>query len=94
MTQYQVVGPEDATLQSDEEMVMTCHVCGASLQPIVTDLPFKVGENAIVIVKELPVMQCENCQEYLIEDAIMQRVEAILAEAGTNAELEVIRFAA
>lgn len=73
---------------------MKCHVCGCDLCPVVTDLPFKVGERFIVILKELPVLQCENCQQYLIEDRIMERVEAILAGSHTTAELEVIRFAA
>ncbi len=73
---------------------MNCHVCGARLSPIVTDLPFKVGDRSIVILKELPVLQCDNCREYLIEDPIMARVETILESAGTGSELEVIRFAA
>ena len=73
---------------------MRCHVCGAMLHPLVTDLPFKVGENTLVILKDLPVLQCENCREYLIEDAIMERVDAMLAQVGEAAELEVLRFAA
>ncbi len=73
---------------------MKCHVCGAGLRPVATDLPFKLSEHTIIIIKELPVLQCEGCREFLIEDAVMERVEALLAEAGTAAELEVIRFAA
>lgn len=73
---------------------MKCHVCGSALLPVVTDLPFKVSERSIVIVKELPVTQCENCQEYLIEDRIMEQVDSILASVGTQSELEVVRFAA
>jgi len=73
---------------------MMCHLCGAELKPVVTDLPFKVGDNAIVIVKGLPVLQCENCQEYLIEDMVMERLDDILAKAGKTAELEVFRYAA
>ena len=71
---------------------MRYHVCGAYMQPIATDRPFKVGQNAIVVLKELPVLQCENCQEYLIEDPIMERVEVILHTADRAAELEVVRF--
>ena len=73
---------------------MNCHVCGASLKPVVTDLPFKVNETAIVIIKGLPAMQCENCQEYLIEDPVMERVEVILHKTGATVELEVVSFAA
>lgn len=73
---------------------MKCHVCGAMLCPVVTDLPFKIREKAIVIVKELPVLQCENCREFLIEDDVMERVDTLLAHIGEAAELEVIRFAA
>ena len=73
---------------------MKCHVCGSTLQPVVTDLPFKLAERAIVIVKDLPVLQCEGCSEYLLEDATLARVDELLAGADSSAELEIIRFAA
>jgi YgiT-type zinc finger domain-containing protein len=59
-----------------------------------TDLPFKVSETTIVIVKALPVLQCEGCGEYLLEDPVLQRVDAILEGADGRAELEILRYAA
>ncbi|MBF0143003.1 MAG: hypothetical protein HQL59_06040 [Magnetococcales bacterium] len=47
-----------------------------------------------MIVKNLPVAQCGNCREYLIEDTVMARVESILERIGPAAELEVVRYAA
>ena len=73
---------------------MKCHVCGSTLVPVVTDLPFKLSERTIVILKALPVLQCESCSEYVLEDSVMQRVDAILARADRGAELEIIRYAA
>jgi YgiT-type zinc finger domain-containing protein len=73
---------------------MKCHVCGARMTPRITDLPFKLGETAIVIVKDLPVLQCDGCIEYLLEDPVMERVEEILRQANSRAELEIIRYAA
>ncbi len=48
---------------------MKCTVCGAGMEPIRTDLPFKLSEEHIVILKQLPVLQCRACREYLIEEA-------------------------
>jgi len=73
---------------------MKCTVCGAELRGIRTDLPFKVGDTGIVILKELPVLQCANCPQYLIEDRVLGRVDEILAQVGTGTELEIIRYAA
>ena len=73
---------------------MKCTVCGARMERVASDLPFKTTEHTIVIVKNLPVFQCENCTEYLIEDAVLSRVDEILARVGGAAELEVIRYAA
>ncbi|MBI5117328.1 YgiT-type zinc finger protein [Candidatus Poribacteria bacterium] len=73
---------------------MKCHICGARLENIVTDLPFKVSETAIVILKGMPVLQCENCREYLIEDKVLEKVDRLLEGASKNAELEVVRYAA
>ncbi len=73
---------------------MKCTVCGAKMNHVVSDLPFKTTDHTIVILKGLPVLQCGNCTEYLIEDGILSRVDEILATVGATAELEVIRYAA
>ena len=73
---------------------MKCGVCGAQLRLVHSTLPFKVSEQTIVILKDLPVWQCENCGQYLLEDAVLSRVDAILARIDSAAELEIIRYAA
>jgi hypothetical protein len=56
-----------------------------------SDLPFKVTDQRIVILKSLPALQCENCAQYVMEDAVLGRVDEILATGDGAAELEVIR---
>lgn len=73
---------------------MKCTVCGARLRSTSSDLPFKTAEQTIVILKSLPVLQCENCAQYLIQDAVLGRVDEILATVDGAAELEIIRYAA
>ena len=73
---------------------MRCTVCGAELNATRTDLPFKVRETSIVILKNLPVMQCGNCPEYLIEDGVLSRIDDILDGVSSEAEVEIIRYAA
>lgn len=73
---------------------MKCRVCGATQRLTITDLPFKTGDRSIVILKSLPVLQCERCGEYSIDDPTFQRVEEILARVASGAELEIIPFAA
>jgi YgiT-type zinc finger domain-containing protein len=80
--------------QDKEKFVMKCHVCGSRLTPLITDLPFKVSETTIVILKGLPVLQCDNRSEYLLEDAVMCRLEEILQKVDAAAELEVIHYTA
>jgi YgiT-type zinc finger domain-containing protein len=73
---------------------MKCRVCAGKLQQIRTDLPFKVSERTIVIVKDLPVFQCERCSEYSMDDPTFARVEDMLARTDRAAELEIVPFAA
>ena len=73
---------------------MRCQVCGSNMKSMVTNLPFKINETTIVILKDLPVLQCNNCNEYLLDDPVMKRVDEILEKVDTAAELEVIRYAA
>jgi YgiT-type zinc finger domain-containing protein len=73
---------------------MNCRVCGGDLVDRVTDLPFKIGDHAIVIIRGLPVLQCGACGEHVLRDPVMQQVERLLASADKAAELEIIRYAA
>ena len=73
---------------------MKCRVCGAQLRSITTDLPLKVSDHTIVVVKKLPVMQCDGCIEYLIEDRGMAKLDELLSRVDRSMELEVVPFAA
>jgi hypothetical protein len=57
-------------------------------------LAVQTVDTHIVIVKQLPVLQCGACREYLIEEAVMERVDGMPERADTAAELEVVRYAA
>ena len=77
-----------------EETAMKCRVCGGSLDPRVTDLPFKISDSSIVILKSLPVLQCNQCGDTELEHGTMLKVEKLLERVDRSSELEVIRFAA
>lgn len=73
---------------------MKCTVCSSEMRQTATDLPFKLADRAIVIVKDLPLFQCTRCREYLFVDATLARIDELLAKVDVDAEVEIIRFAA
>jgi YgiT-type zinc finger domain-containing protein len=81
-------------LEDEEGQSMKCRVCGSKLHAVTTDLPFKLRERTIVIVKSLPVLQCERCSEYLLAVEVFARVEEMLSRVDHSAELEIVPFAA
>ncbi len=72
---------------------MTCHLCGGEVEETITDLPFKIAPNSIIIIKDLPVLQCQNCHEYSLDDPVMAGVDDILSKIGEKTELEVLKYA-
>ena len=73
---------------------MKCRVCGGTMEERVTDLPFKIGDASIVIVRSLPGLQCRQCGETELRDLEMVRVDRLLAAVNHTSELEVVRYAA
>ena len=73
---------------------MKCRVCGGLQQRVETDLPFKTGDHTIVVMKRIPVYQCDRCAEYSLDDPTFARVEQLLAGVSESTELEIISFAA
>jgi YgiT-type zinc finger domain-containing protein len=78
----------------NKEEAMICQNCGAKLENIITNLPFKIRDNSIVILKGLPLFQCQNCNEYFIEDHIMEKIDLIFSKIDSAAELEILNFVA
>jgi len=73
---------------------MRCRACGGSLESRVTDLPFKLADTTIVILKALPVLECPQCGDTEFDQGTMSRVDQLLRAVNRSAELEVIQFAA
>jgi YgiT-type zinc finger domain-containing protein len=80
--------------EDQERKPMRCEICGAELAAVTTDLPFKLRDPGIVILKSVPVWQCARCPQYLLEDRVLARVDEILRRVDAESELEVIRYAA
>jgi YgiT-type zinc finger domain-containing protein len=73
---------------------MRCRACGGLLEPRVTDLPFKLADTTIVVLKALPVLECPQCGDTELDQATMSRVDQLLHAVDRSAELEVIQYAA
>jgi YgiT-type zinc finger domain-containing protein len=71
-----------------------CLVCGGLLERRVTDLPFKIGDSSITILKAMPVLQCRQCGDTELEHETMIQANQILAGVDLSSELKVIGFAA
>lgn len=73
---------------------MKCRLCGGRMENIRTDLPFKLEDHRIIVVKDIPVKQCVSCGEYELSDTVMEHLEMLFESMDESSELEVRRFAA
>ena len=73
---------------------MRCHNCGDSYEKVYSDLPFKIGPHTIIIIKDVPVLQCANCHEFHLEDVVMGKIDEILERIDERAEVEIFNYAA
>ncbi len=73
---------------------MKCRLCGGRIESTRTDLPFKLEDNRIIVVKEIPAEVCVSCGEYELSDTVMEHLEILFDSMDESSELEVRRFAA
>ncbi len=73
---------------------MKCRLCGGRMEGVRTDLPFKLEDHKIIVVKGIPVEQCSSCGEYIIHDSVMISLDHLFESMDHAAELEIRRFAA
>ena len=73
---------------------MKCHVCGNSVTRVVSDLPFRVNRSVMIILRDLPLMECSECGAYAFEEKVMERVHEIVERLQAPSHLEAILYAA
>jgi YgiT-type zinc finger domain-containing protein len=73
---------------------MKCHVCGTPMKPVVTDLPFRIDRLVVIILRELPLLECGKCSAYALEEMVMERVHEIVQSLASPCHLDGVRYAA
>jgi len=73
---------------------MKCHVCGTLMTRVVSDLPFRVDRSVMIILRELPLIECRECSAYAFEERVMERVQEIVQRLKSPSHLEAVLYAA
>ena len=60
---------------------MRCSLCKGSMIRDVTNLPFQMGEEYMVVVRGVPALVCNQCGEAFVEITTLRRVEQIVKKA-------------
>ncbi|MFX0203667.1 MAG: type II toxin-antitoxin system MqsA family antitoxin [Candidatus Hodarchaeota archaeon] len=73
---------------------MICPICKGNMEENYINFPIDLKDH-FILIKEVPALVCEQCGEFYIDDEIHIQIEKIVKKAKeTNAELEVVKYAA
>jgi YgiT-type zinc finger domain-containing protein len=72
---------------------MKCHVCGIPMTRVVTDLPFRVDRSVMIILRELPLLECSECGAYALEEMVMERVHEMVQSLRSPSHLDAVLYA-
>ncbi len=58
-----------------------CPLCKAGMKPSKTSLPYEIGDDSIIVIKDVPAIVCSQCGEFFIEIPVVRIIEQITASA-------------
>jgi YgiT-type zinc finger domain-containing protein len=64
------------------------------MKSIVTDLPFRVDRSVMIILRDLPLLECSKCGAHALEEEVMERVHEIVGRLRSPSHLEAVLYAA
>jgi YgiT-type zinc finger domain-containing protein len=71
----------------------TCPVCGGHLQPNTATIPFILGYDTIVVIKDVPAEICSNCHEPFMAGKVTDRVSSLLRQLkALRSEVSVVTY--
>jgi len=53
-----------------------------------------VNRSVMIILRDLPLMECSDCGAYAFEERVMERVHEIVERLRSPAHLDAVRYAA
>lgn len=66
---------------------MTCPSCKAEMVEGKTNLPYELGNDRFIVVKDVPALVCQQCSETYIEAIALRAVEKLIAAAEKDGML-------
>ena len=60
---------------------MRCPSCRGEMDKGKTNLPFEVGGDRVIVVKDVPAWVCKQCGDFFVEIEVARKVEGIVAAA-------------
>lgn len=60
---------------------MRCPLCKGEMFKGRTNLPYEVGEDRVIVVKDVPAWVCRQCGDFFVEIEVARKVENIVAAA-------------
>jgi YgiT-type zinc finger domain-containing protein len=64
------------------------------MRRVVTDLPFRVNRSVMIILRNLPLVECSECGAYILEEKVMERVHEIVGRLRSPSHLEAVLYSA
>jgi YgiT-type zinc finger domain-containing protein len=70
-----------------------CPLCGGRLRPDIATIPFILGNNMVVVIKNVPAEVCDTCHEPFVAGRVTDQVTTLLRQLKSlRSEVSVVTY--
>jgi YgiT-type zinc finger domain-containing protein len=70
-----------------------CPLCGGHLRPDIATVPFILGNNMVVVIKNVPAEVCDTCHEPFVAGRVTDQVTTLLRQLKSlRSEVSVVTY--
>ena len=73
--------PSNLKRSDPSTLPMNCPLCKGEMVKSKTNLPYEIGEDRLLVIKDVPAIMCRQCGEYFMEIQVGRVVEGIVKAA-------------
>ena len=63
---------------------MNCPLCKGKMVLGKTNLPYDVGPDRVVVLKDVPALVCEQCGDSFVKMKVAQKAEKLISKAKSD----------